>query len=274
MESKLISIQGLSIAYNEINENAPKTIFFIHGNSCSSRIWRKQSESPLLNNYRLVFFDLPAHGNSGSADEPDQVYNFPLLGKIMAAAVLQLAAGKPYIIAAMSMGTNILAEMILHNVDPRGLVLLCPTIAGGEIILGQIAKPGTHVHLIFTDDAEKEDLRNYALEVILSGSAHDLQFFMEDYSAVKKPFRSVLAKSIFNQQYSDEIKILQQKNIPLLMVFGKDEKVVDPDYLDKADLPLWKNTILKIPGASHLVNIDQPEKVNQLIAEFAEDMFK
>jgi hypothetical protein len=36
MENKFISIDGINIAYLEKNSDAKQTIFFIHGNSCSS----------------------------------------------------------------------------------------------------------------------------------------------------------------------------------------------------------------------------------------------
>jgi pimeloyl-ACP methyl ester carboxylesterase len=80
--------------------------------------------------------------------------------------------------------------------------------------------------------------------------------------------------SIQRQQFSDEIGLLQQLDLPLLIIFGKDEKVVDPDYLDDAPLKLWQNMIYKIAGASHLVNIDRPEEFNTLVASYAVDMFK
>lgn len=59
MEVKFIKTGETDLAYLEKNSQAGQTIFFIHGNPGSKRIWSKQFDSTFLDNYRLVFFDLP-----------------------------------------------------------------------------------------------------------------------------------------------------------------------------------------------------------------------
>jgi pimeloyl-ACP methyl ester carboxylesterase len=229
---------------------------------------------PVFQDYRLVSLDLPAHGNSGFFSEENQAYSLPGLGGIMANAVRQLANNQPYIIAGVSLGTNIVAEMLAFNLAPAGLVLAGPCIAGEICPVEKIIKPGTHVGVVFTDDPDMQDVAQYARETSLSNEADDLQSFLEDFRLVKKPFRSGLAKSIAEKKYSDEIFILQEKNIPLLIVFGEDEKIVETGYLDDVALPLWQHTIFKIPGASHLVQVDQPKVFNELMKRFVMECFR
>ncbi len=274
MEKQFIIVEGIQIAYLEQNSNSNKTIFFIPGNSVSSRTWRKQIGDPQFADYRLIAFDLPAHGDSGSFSDTNYVYSLPQLGKLMAAALLQLINNRPYVIAGVSLGTNIVSEMLSTAIQPKGLVLAGPSVAGEKISVENIVKPGTHVGVVFMDDANSEDVKKYAAETSLSNDEEDLQLFLEDYWAVRKPFRSSLAQSIADKNYSDEILLLQQKNIPALMVFGEDEKVVENDYLNGVQLPLWKNKIFKIAGASHLVHIDQPKAFNKLMKDFVEECFK
>jgi len=50
--------------------------------------------------------------------------------------------------------------------------------------------------------------------------------------------------------------------------------IVDPDYLDDAELNLWKDSIFKLPSASHLVHIDQPKAFNRLLADYANNVFE
>jgi pimeloyl-ACP methyl ester carboxylesterase len=128
--------------------------------------------------------------------------------------------------------------------------------------------------VVFTDDPDLRDVDSYGKETSLSNDQEDLQLFLKDFKAVKKPFRSALAQSIGIKDYSDEILLLKTNNIPLLVVFGADEKVIDCNYLDNAALPLWRNQIFKIPGASHLVQIDQPEAFNKLMKELITECFK
>ena len=273
MEKKFIKTLDIQIAYLEQNPLADKTIFFIPGNSISSSTWRKQLKDPLFDSFRLIAFDLPAHGDSGEAADPIHTYNLLKLGEIMALSLIQLLNGGPFIIAGVSLGTNIVTEMLGTQIFPEGIILISPSIVGESITIDQFVKPNTHVHVVFTDEPSFSDVEAYARETSFANE-EDIQIFLEDYKTVKGAFRSSLGQSIGAQKYSDELKLLQQQDIPLLIVFGEGEKIVDNSYLDNVSLPLWNNKIYSIPAAGHLLQIDQPEKFNQLLKEFVEYIFK
>jgi len=272
MENSFITVNGLKLAYVEKNPDATKTIFFIHGNSVSKRSWRKQYNSSALSSYRMIAIDLPVHGDSDEGSYT--IYTLKGLAEIMSKAVKQLAADEPYILAGISLSTNIIAEMLVFDVRPAGIVLAGPCIVGKDHPVSKFVKPGTHVGVVFKDDSDENDVLSYAHETSASKDENDIKIFIEDFKAVKNRFRSSLAKSIFNNEYSDEVELLQQKNIPLLVVFGKDEKIIDADYLDNAILPTWNKTIYKVEGASHFVNIDRPKIFNELIKQFFDDVLK
>ncbi len=272
MDKGYINVEGTRLFYVEKNEAAKPTIFFLHGNSCSSNAWRKQLNDPLFANHRLIAFDLPSHGKSDAAKAAD--CSLPGLAKLLSNAAKQLAQNRPFILAGVSLATNIIAEMLAYDIKPEGIVLAGSCIVGGEFTLEKMVKANTHVGVVFQDEASAEEVDAYAKETSLFGAKDDLEYFRQDYANVAKPFRSLLAQSIFNNQMSNQVELLQTNKIPLLLVFGKDEMVIDPDYLDTAPLNLWQNRIFKIDGASHLVNIDQPEAFNKLLREFAGDVFK
>jgi pimeloyl-ACP methyl ester carboxylesterase len=52
-------------------------VVFIHGNSGSKEAFRKQFESDMGNVYRMVAIDLPGHGASSDAFEPERTYSLP-----------------------------------------------------------------------------------------------------------------------------------------------------------------------------------------------------
>lgn len=272
MDMSYLNLENLKIAYLEKNKDASNTIFFFHGNSVSKRCWRKQYDSRQLSAYRVVAIDLPAHGDSDATDISN--YNLKGLAKMMCEVVEKLSDGKPYMLAGVSLSTNIIVEMLAWNVKPAGLLLAGPCIVGTGTTIDKLVIPGTHVGVVFTDDADENDIRQYAMETCFTKNEDDINIFIEDYKRVKSPFRSVLGTSIFSGAYSDEIKLLQTHTIATLIIFGKDELVINANYLDDIELPLWNNNIYKIGGASHFVNIDQPETFNNLLEEFAGDIFK
>lgn len=271
MENITLTVCGLTITYAEKNADTSQTIFFLHGNSQSSNAWRKQLNSSLFSNWRLIAFDLPAHGSSSFPDK--QYCSVPKLAQLLSEAVKKLAGNKPFILAGVSLATNIVAEMLSFNLNPAGIILAGPCIIGDNITLEKMMQPNTHVQVVFMDDAEEQDIKLYALETSASRNEEDIEAFLKDYHSVQKGFRSVLGESIQQGRFNDEINLLRKTNVPLLIIFGRDEKVIDPDYLDEIEIPLWQNQIFKIQGASHLVNIDAPEKFNELSAKYAEEMF-
>lgn len=271
MVTQFVLVDNCKIAYFEKNPDSAQTIFFIPGNSVSKRVWRKQMNSAELSPYRLIAIDFPAHGDSDAMDE--RYYTFIGLAEILSKVITALSDDKPYILAGVSLGTNIIAEMLAFDLVPIGLVLAGPCVFGENYKVEQIAKPGTHVGVAFTDESDENEVLSYAHETSLSEYGDDLEIFFEDFRSVKAPFRSALGKSIFEGNFKDELRLIKEKNILSLVIFGKNELVVDCDYLDNAELPLWK-PVYKIQGASHLVNIDQPIEFNETINEFAEFVFK
>jgi pimeloyl-ACP methyl ester carboxylesterase len=194
------------------------------------------------------------------------------IAKIMTAAVKNLTDGKPFLLVGVSLGTNVLAEMLYNDISPAGVVLAGPCIMGKNHGFDKMVKKGTHVDVVFTADAPEDKILKYARETSLSEDPDDIRSFINDYKQTNREFRGVLASSLVN--YRDQVDIVRQKNIPSLVTFGAEEKVIFPDYLDDADLPLWSGRIHKLAGASHLVNIDQPEQFNELMAEYAQDCFR
>jgi pimeloyl-ACP methyl ester carboxylesterase len=273
MQKHHLTIKGIRIAYIEQNPDCKDTIFFIHGNSVSSASWMKQLSSELLGKYRLIAFDLPAHGDSEASPEPDNHYTFAGLASIATLLVEQLETG-PYIICGVSLGTNIMAEMIPFGVDPSGMFFAGSCLMGEGIGLDRIALPGADLSVFFSDGAEDEAVMKYRSLTSISEDLTDAQLFLADFKKVQTPFRSTFINSIMTGNLGDHFRQVNSSSCLMGWVFGAGEKVVDPHYLDDVDIPKWKDKVFQIPRASHLVNIDQPEAFNKLLAEFAVDCFE
>lgn len=264
LPASYIKVNDMQIAYYELGASGSATVFFLHGNSCSAGTWRKQFSSDLLAAYHLIAFDLPAHGQSDAAGDLD--YSLSALGKIMAEAIKQLAGGKPFVLTGMSLGTNITMEAC-RWLGPAGVVLAGPSIIGDGFGLDQIAQPGVDLSPIFIENATMEAIIRYSQLVSASMKEEDHEHFVRDYLNVKPGFRSKLYEGISQNKYSDEIRLLKDRRNNLV-VFGADERIVRANYLDQLADFCFQGSVFKIPGAGHLVHIDQPEVFNQLIADY------
>lgn len=172
------------------------------------------------------------------------------------------------------MGVNIVAEMISHSLSPKGLVIISPTIVGGDYTLNHTLKIGADPTILFTDEPEQNEMRKFIHSLLLSVDEKDFSICLEDFNAVKKPFRSMILRTSIEGKLGNEILNIIQYNAPLLVIFGEEDKIINPDYLDNTPLPLWNNTIYKICDAGHFLILDQPEVFNDLLTSYCKHIFK
>jgi len=271
-QKKQLIINGITIHYYIQNQEAAQAILFIHGNSLSSRSWDTQLISPLLAKYMLVTFDLPAHGESDGSMAPETDYSLPGLATFVLAVQQALIGEKPYVLVGHSFGTSILGEALGQGLKPVGVVLAGPLVFGDKLTLDQLILPDTHVAVIFTDEANATDVEAYAHDVMYKPNTTSIVDFIIDYNQVKKGFRHYLNQSIQATIFTDQIANLKQLNKPLLIIFGDDERVVSQNYLDTVFSSLWEKQIHKVPQAGHLVNSDNPETFNRLLADYTVDI--
>jgi len=273
MQEKSIAIGTLRIAYIENNPGASKTIFFIHGNSCSSRMWRKQIQCELFNSYRLIAFDLPGHGKSFVSENPFDDYSPIGTAKILSSAINLLAGTNPYIVVGFSYGTNLVAEMLAHQLKPAGIILVSSCVIGKNHGLDKIFIPKEPRSIFFYNETDKKVVYESMSASLTSVNKNDIQNLVEDYLIVCPNFKSALFKSVADGKISDEILLLQSLTTQIPLIFGKDDDLVNIHYLDDNPFNLWRDQVYKLPGASHWVNIDMPEIFNQIVAEYAQQVF-
>jgi pimeloyl-ACP methyl ester carboxylesterase len=272
--NKAISIEGLSLAYEEVNPERKQTLFFIHHNSGSSRLWKNQLASSDLQKYRMIVIDLPGHGESSASEIPEFHYGLLDLGRVMGKVAKELCDLDSCIMVGFSVGTNIILEA-LNNIKPKGIALVGPSIVGNQVSYAQVIKPGVNSSPLFLDTAPQTTIEELFSLFLYSKNSIVLNELLEDYQRVKPPFRSSFYKQTVEKgRLSDELTLLNQSRVPALLVFGKEDELNNPNYLDHVELSKWNNEIYKLPSAGHFVHLDQPELFNRLLSEYIDTMFK
>lgn len=272
MDDNYLHIDGVRLFYASRNSQCSPTIFFFHGNSSSHATWLRQLDSDVFTGFRLIAFDLPAHGLSDAASVATADYSLPGLGALLEKAVTLLAGDRPFLLAGVSLGTNIIAEMLAASLRPAGLLLAGPCIAGADLTPAKFMKPDTCIGLSFVDDLNENDLQ-CLLTLIAENAQLVAGQITADIKAVKDGFRGKLGQSLTEGRLSDQVALVKALACPVLVVFGAADPAIDPDYLDGAGLPLWRDCVIKLPGAGHWVHLDEPKIFNRLLREFSETVF-
>lgn len=268
---KSINVEGISIAYVEKHPAASHILYFIHGNSGSSGTWEKQLSDPLLEAYHLIAFDLPGHGDSSHSAKPDVDYSPLGTAKILARAIIELSGLKPYILIGFSYGTNLIAEILGHNVTPKGICMIGMCCIGEQCPMENVFKRGEQPSVFFYNEDNREMVYDF-IEQCLFDKA-DAIMLTENYFRTDTRFRLALMQTAANGQLTDEIATLQKYTVPLCMIFGKHDNLINAAYLDDSGLPFWRNKINFIEIAGHFVQLDKPKAVTQILINYANEVF-
>lgn len=258
--------------YSKTTGNGP-VIIFIHGNSQNHHVWDHVVNNSTLKNYTKVVIDLPGHGLSFRSQHPEKDYTLRGIGQHLVDFANQYSA-QGYILVGSSLGTNCIAEGAYHLKNCKGAFLMGASIIGENVTLNEIVQPNPNVATLFwaiATDAE--------LDALLRDEAHNVSAELNAslkamYHDTDPNLRTQLGQSIANQDYGDEIGKLWKQNLPIALVYGADEKIVNSGYMDKLNLKLWHNEIIKLPETGHCCQLDNAGLIAQMIAEFASESFK
>lgn len=249
-----VNVDGVNVNYTK-NGRGKEVIVFIHGLSGNKYEWLKYNEY-LCSKARIIMIDLPGHGES---DAPDIDYTMDFLAKAVYAVMMEAGAGDA-ILVTHSMGLAVARQLIFHN---PGLVKKLINLEGGVFqypgdegfagfILGLFASPYppdfvyqgfiSSVFSAFTpEEAQAEILENIV------------------------EFPKNVFYSLWYELLREDIWVIQPWDTPMLSVYatwGNYDKVVALH----GEYPF-----VVLEGAGHLIHLDFPNEINELIDEFVFD---
>lgn len=128
-----------TIAYVEAGTGSP-ALLLLHGNSFCSKIWRYVLNSDLTGTHRIIAFDLPGHGDSSNAVNPEKDYTQPGYARA-AIEVLTKLGVKEVICLGWSLGGHNAIEMIpiapaAGIVIKRIMIVGTPPVGFGDLDKG------------------------------------------------------------------------------------------------------------------------------------------
>jgi pimeloyl-ACP methyl ester carboxylesterase len=272
MEQKYLETNSVRLSYLEKNPDAAITIFFLHGNSNSGYLWHHQYSDSAFDEYRLVVFDLPGHGASSGIPSGD--YSLPNMAGIITEGVNTLTNGKAYGLVGLSLGGNIISEMLAHGIAPDALVFLSAGLVGEGITPGDVVKSDLVGEALFSAKPSREKVNDYFNKLPYVTDTEFISTLLNNYHNTDKNFRISFFETVGKGLYSDEISLIRKWRQSPLIAYGLHDDVVNPDLLDQITLPYWGGQIFKIEHAAHLLNWDQPIVMNKLMLKYFKDSFQ
>jgi pimeloyl-ACP methyl ester carboxylesterase len=269
MKTLRIEAPNGAIAVHQSAGEGP-AVALIHGNSSSSRAFSRQLDGPLGRRLRLVAVDLPGHGESDNARDPS-AYSLPGHARAVRAVVDALSLHEARFVG-WSLGGHVALEMAPDLDQARGLVIFgTPPIASREG-MREAFLPHPAMKFAFQESIDRSEAAAYVAAFFRPGFDDIPPFFLDDTLRTDGRARSGLAASGSNGGYRDEVAVARDLTVPLAVLHGGEEQLVDGRYLGSVSMPtLWRGAVQMIPDAGHTPQWETPDAFDALIGAFVEE---
>jgi pimeloyl-ACP methyl ester carboxylesterase len=271
MDKKSINIQGLKIAYHD-NEVNGRPILFIHGNSLSADTFEKQfTHETLSSKYRLIAPDLPGHGDSEFAPEPENDYSMEgFLGFLV--NFIKILDLKEAVLVGHSLGGHMLIDA-WEKIGNR---------ASGLVIFGappfMIPPEMEHSHyehpsfsLAFKPDLSDQEMQELAKAFVKMNEPIP-PVILESIRNTDQMMRPSLGASVTPENIRNEAEIISNIKKPVAVIHGKNDQLLKHTYFERLNIPeLWREKAQLVEGAGHCPQVENPQNFNQLLLDFLKE---
>jgi pimeloyl-ACP methyl ester carboxylesterase len=268
-----LQVGKLQVQYElHSEEGGAPTLLLIHGGFMNSEMWAPQ-EHKLSKKFRVLLIDLPGHGKTTGTDPSLKI------SSVIKSVLDQLKIGRINI-AALSMGTIAAEEFaIAYPSMVEKLILLSPAVNG----LDKIQKPDSMsmawlpIMQAATKDNNLEKASRTFADAWAKGPSRVVgqvkgHAYQAVYDMVLDNLRNhTMSEFPVMEKEGADIAGLSTIKCPVLLVDGDK----DMPYVNQAvwflqrKIPQSQRITLK--GAAHMVNLEEPEKVNDIIKDFIKD---
>jgi pimeloyl-ACP methyl ester carboxylesterase len=269
MKTFKIEAPNGAIAVCESDGRGPAVVL-IHGNSSSSQAFSRQIDGPLGRRLRLVAVDLPGHGASGDAKDPS-AYSLPGHARAVRAAVDALGLGEARFVG-WSLGGHVALEMAPGLPKARGFLIFgTPPLTSRES-MAEAFLPDPAMKFAFQEIIGRGEASVYLAAFFRPGFADIARFFLDDILRTDGRARSGLAANAANGGYRDEVAVVRDLKVPLAVLHGADERLVNGRYFASLVMPtLWRGGVQTIAGAGHTPQWETPAAFDALVEAFVAD---
>jgi len=245
--------------------------FFVHGNSLCKEIFKKQFEdTSLTNKLRLMALDLPGHGSSEKAIDPQKTYSLEGYAQVVI-EVLEKLEIKNATLIGHSMGGHVVIILLEKWPGTQGILLSgTPPVPSSPEGFQKGFRPSSRLNF------HKEVFDSEEAELFISESGINKAQAPFLVNAVLKTdgiARVLLMSSALKGVGGNQKEAVENSKKPVAMVAGKQEPLVNYEYVEKEVNPraFWKSQIHYIDGG-HATFWENPLEMNKIIFLFLTDL--
>lgn len=259
-----------NVAVNE-SGSGDTSIVFVHGNSASKDVFKKQMESDLTKRYHLVSFDLIGHGESVDSSTPEKDYTLKSYAQLLNELIDYLKLTQ-VIIVGWSLGGHIAIEALSQGMSAKGLVLSgTPPVSKDIEQMGLAFKPNDVMELTGKEIFESHEVEAYS-SAIMGGKEFVSKELHQAVARTDGKTRSAMfndfAQNIANY---DQQKFVETWANPIAVLQGEEDAFLQLDFLNNLKWAnLWQGKVDYFEDVGHAPFWSDSTKFNQILSDFSE----
>jgi pimeloyl-ACP methyl ester carboxylesterase len=259
------TFDGVAVEYRDEGEGEPAVVF-VHGFPFDSSMWEPQIPVARAAGRRAVAPDLPGFGRSAVPDDRAE-YSIDRYADLVAALIAELRLG-PVVLVGLSMGGYIaLAVARRHPAVLAGLVL-ADTRPDPDTPEGRQNRSDQQAKVEEAGDVAA--LVGPLLDRILSESSPrhaEVRSFLTAMMRATAPAGWIGALEAMKHR-RDQTDLLPGIAAPTLVLLGESDALVPVEVAEAMAKALPAARLEVIPNAGHVANLENPDAVNEILAEF------
>ena len=260
-----ISINNLSVSYNDHGPDDAPVIIFIHGFPLNKSMWDIQVEA-LKENYRVIAYDIRGHGNSDPGIDEFFIELFVLdLLRLMEKLKIEKS-----MLCGLSLGGYIALNAVLKYPDRFDGLILNDTqcIADTPEI-----KENRCIAIINIKEKGVEQYADESVKKLFASESFTKK--KNVITEVKDMIISTTKQSLCNTLHAlaerkETCDQLPEINIPVLIMVGKEDKITPIAAAQQMHEKILNSKLEIIQQAGHLSNLENPTAFNTHLVKFLE----
>lgn len=228
--------------------------------------------SPISRRYRLIAFDLPGHGASENAREPERTYNIPGYGDL-AIEILEALKIDEAAILGWSLGGHVGFEVMGRWTGLRGLMAVgTPPVSPGPDVLTEAFIETPLMAFAGEPNATHGEAEAYA-RACCGASVEGMPFLLESARRTDGRARHGMMSAALAGRGVDGRRIAETSSVPLAIIVGADDPFINKLFLHSLDYAhLWRSTIHIMENCGHAPFLDRPVSFNSLFESFLSEI--
>ena len=255
-----------------------KTLVLLHGWGFDHTSWIPVMDR-LTHRYRLIAVDIRGHGRSQKSTLP---YTMQDLSNDLFEFISGLSLNEPPILVGHSLGGMVVQQLAVDHPEVAEKLIVLDSDLNGPAAVRHFMMAIAHLSAgIMRATGSwmgiKRSMRLY--QKVLSQVAYSKAWRKENRGLLKEAAaqfeknseRELVWSLLAYASRPDLSQDLQKLSCPTLLVRGSKDLIMTQSKMEALSLAIPKPRLLVIPGAGHMVVVEQPDSIASVIDSFVQE---